>query len=206
VIVMDGRRVDLARARREAKALLSAARAGDARARERLLTAQPTAADREPKLADAQLAIARELGARSWPALVRDAQARAMARGERARTLVEAATSGRRDDAEALLALDPGLAREALDAALVLGDHERVRAALATDADAASRPLGARGWAPLLYVAYSAFLGGERTDGLVACAQALLGAGADPNAAWEDADYERMTRCTARPASPTSRG
>jgi ankyrin repeat protein/GNAT superfamily N-acetyltransferase len=193
VIVMDGRRVDLARARREAKALLSAARAGDARARERVLAAQPAAGGREPRLADAQLAVARELGARSWPALVRDAQARATARGDRARTLVEWATSARRDDAEALLALDPGLARETLDAALVVGDDERVGAALAADVAAASRPLGARGWAPLLYVAYSAFLGGERTDGLVACARTLLGAGADPNAAWEDDAYERMT-------------
>jgi ankyrin repeat protein/GNAT superfamily N-acetyltransferase len=193
VIVVDGRRVDLARARREAKALLSAARSGDARARERVLAAQPAAADREPRLADAQLAVARELGARSWPALVREAQTRAMARGQRARTLVEWATSARRDDAEALLALDPGLGRAALDAALVLGDAERVGAALAADAAAASRPLGGRGWEPLLYVAYSAFLGGERTDGLVACGDALLRAGADPNAAWEDDDLERMT-------------
>jgi ankyrin repeat protein/GNAT superfamily N-acetyltransferase len=194
VIVMDGRRVDLARARREAKALLSAARAGDAAARERVLAARPAAAAADAlRLADAQLAVARELGARSWPALVRDAQARAMARGERARTLVEWATSGRRDDAEALLALDPGLAREALDAALVLGDNERVGAALAGDPGAASRALGVRGWEPLHYVAYTAFLGGERTDGLVACAEALLGAGADPNAAREDDEYDRMT-------------
>ena len=81
---MDGRHVDLARARREAKALLSAARAGDARARERLLAARPAVDADAPRLADAQLAIARELGAPSWPALVRDAQARDMARDERA--------------------------------------------------------------------------------------------------------------------------
>ena len=131
---MDGRPVDLARARREAKALLSAARAGDPAARERVLAACRAADAEALRLADAQLAIARELGAPSWPALVRDAQARAMARDERARALVEWATSGRRDDAEAVLALDPGLARAALDAALVLGDAERVDAALADDA------------------------------------------------------------------------
>jgi len=102
-------------------------------------------------------------------------------RGERARALVEAATSGRRDRAEALLALDPGLARETLDAALVLGAAERVASALARDGGAARRSLGVRGWQPLLYVASSAFLGVERTDGLLACAQALLAAGADPN-------------------------
>ena len=190
---MDGRPVDLARARREAKALLAAARAGDAAARERVLGVRPAADADALRLADAQLAIARELGARSWPALVRDAQTRDMARDERARALVQWATSGQRDDAEAMLALDPDLARVALDAALVLGDAQRVGAALARDPGTARRALGLRGWQPLLYVAYSAFLGGERTGGLVACAQALLGAGADPDAAWEDDGYDRMS-------------
>ena len=56
---MDGRHVDLARARREAKALLSAARAGDAGARERVLAVRPAADAGALRLADAQLAIAR---------------------------------------------------------------------------------------------------------------------------------------------------
>jgi hypothetical protein len=85
------------------------------------------------------------------------------------------------------------LTRARGEAALVLGDAERVGAALAADPGAASRELGPHGWEPLLYVAYSAFLGGERTDGLVACAEALLRAGADPDAAWEDAEYDVMT-------------
>jgi hypothetical protein len=193
VIVMDGRPVDLARARREAKALLTAAHAGDGAARERVLAVHPAADPEALRLADAQLAIARELGARSWPALVREAQARDMARDVRARTLVQWATSGRRADAEALLARDPDLARVALDTALVLGDAQRVTATLARDPGTARRALGLRGWQPLLYVAYSAFLGGDRTDGLVACAEALLGAGADPDAAWEDDGCDRMS-------------
>jgi ankyrin repeat protein/GNAT superfamily N-acetyltransferase len=176
VIVMDARPVDLGRARREAKALLRAARSGDTAALARVGT--PTA-----KLSDAQLAVARELGARSWPALVR--------RVERGRELVLAATSARPADAEALL--DPALARAALDVALVIGDADVVGAALADDPGLATRPIGARSWQPLLYVTYSTFLGGERTDGLLACARALLDAGADPNAAWEDDEYERMT-------------
>jgi ankyrin repeat protein/GNAT superfamily N-acetyltransferase len=155
VIVMDARPVDLARARREAKALVRAARGGDPAALARIGT-------REPRLADAQLAVARELGARSWPALVRRAEAEAAA-------------------------------REELEAALVLGDEERVSAELARDPGAAGRSFGSRGWEPLLYVAYSDFLGGEQTDGLLACARALLAAGADPNAAWEDGEHERMT-------------
>jgi GNAT superfamily N-acetyltransferase len=64
VIVME-RRIDLRRARRDAKALLRAARASDPEALARM---RP---DRAPRLADAQHAVARELGAPSWPALVR---------------------------------------------------------------------------------------------------------------------------------------
>ena len=170
---MDAGRIDLERARREAKR-----RVKDARARGEAL-----------KLADAQLAIARELGEASWPRLVHRAEAEAVAREDRARRLVQEATDGRRDHAEALLALDPELGREGLDAALVLGEAERVRAALARDPAAASRPAGAREWLPLLYVAHSAFLGGERTDGLLDCARALLDAGADPDSSWQHPEF-----------------
>jgi ankyrin repeat protein/GNAT superfamily N-acetyltransferase len=146
---MDPRPVDLARARREAKALLRAARGGDPAALVRLGTPAP-------RLSDAQLVVARELGARSWPALVRRVEAEAAA-------------------------------REAFEAALVLGDEDRVGSELARNASAATRPVGSRGWAPLLYVTHSELLGGERTDGLLACARLLLRAGADPNAALEGA-------------------
>ena len=169
VIGMD--RIDLGRARREAKRLLAAARDGEPEALARLGDGAP------PRLSAAQLAVARELGARSWPALVRAAEAAAVRRDERARRFVEAATSGRRDVADALLALEPDLGRRAPDAALVLG------AAGAVPADPRA-PLGARGWPPLLYVTHSAYLGGERTGGLLACAAALLEAGADPDAAY----------------------
>ncbi len=70
---MGTRRIDLDRARREAKALLRAARAGNTEALGRFR------GDREPRLADAQLAVARDLGERSWPALVRHVQARGAA-------------------------------------------------------------------------------------------------------------------------------
>jgi ankyrin repeat protein/GNAT superfamily N-acetyltransferase len=176
VIAMHGR-LDLTRARREAKALLAAARAGDPAARARL--------GESPQLSDAQLAVARELGERSWPALVQRAEAEALTHRERARQLVEWATSGRRERAEALLALDPDLARHGLDVALVLGDAERTRAALARDPEVAARPVGARGWAPLLYVAWSAL----RRDSRLECARALIAAGADPNAYWEHPEH-----------------
>ncbi len=137
------RRIDLDRARREAKRRVK---------------------ESGGKLSDAQLAVARELGEASWPRLVRRVEAEAVAREDRARQLGDEATNGRRDHAEALLALDPELGREGLDAALVLGEAERVRAALARDPGLATRPGGARDWLPLLYPCHSAFLGGERDE------------------------------------------
>ena len=162
------RRIDLDRARREAKRRVK---------------------ESGGKLSDAQLAVARELGEASWPRLVRRVEAEAVAREDRARQLVLEAADGRRDHAEALLALDPQLGREGLDAALVLGDAERVRAALARDSGLATQPGGARDWLPLLYPCHSAFLGGERTDGLVECAQVLLAAGADPDSSWQHPEF-----------------
>ena len=120
---------------------------------------------------------------------MRRVEAEAVAREDRARRLVEEATDGRRDHAEALLALDPDLGREGVDAALVLGDADRVRAALARDPGLATRPVGARDWLPLLYPCHSAFLGGERTDGLLDCARALLDAGADPDSSWQHPEF-----------------
>ena len=91
----------------------------------------------------------------------------------------------------------------------MLGDAPRVRTALARDAELVRRPLGARAWLPLLYVTHSAFLGGERTDGLVACADALLAAGADPKKATRAGRTDRRgpqsALYTARPAVRTSR-
>ena len=77
-------RIDLDRARRDAKALLRAARAGSAVLR----------ADREPRLADAQRAVAVGLGFASWPALVS---------GVRGAELLAAAESGRAADVYRLL-------------------------------------------------------------------------------------------------------
>jgi GNAT superfamily N-acetyltransferase len=89
VIVME-RRVDIERARREAKALLRAARAGDPDALARF---RP---DRAPRLADAQQAVARDWGEPSWPGLLRRVDAMG-------RELLEAARAGRADDVYRLL-------------------------------------------------------------------------------------------------------
>src|SRR4051794_41344902 len=110
-VIVTERRIDLERARREAKALLRAWRAQGRM---------------DVKLADAQRSVAQGLGARSWPALVARAEAEAVEREERARAFVEAATDRRLDRADALLTLAPEVAQSGVDAALVLGDVARV--------------------------------------------------------------------------------
>lgn len=94
--------VDLERARREAKALLRAARAGERAALERL---RP---DRAPCLADAQRAVARALGEGSWPALVRRAE-RALA--AEAAELLAAVRAGECHRARALAEARPRAAK-----------------------------------------------------------------------------------------------
>ncbi len=142
--------MNLEQLRKQAKELAKAARAGDASAMERL--------GGEPILARAQLALAREQGFASWPALVAAAEANSDA-------FVRAATSGRRARAEAMLAARPEIARDPW-ARLVLGEGwERD----------VNEPGGPRDWAPLLYVCFSVFAS-------VDLARELLARGADPNA------------------------
>ena len=141
--------MNLEQLRKQAKELVRAAREGDAAALERL--------GGEPILARAQLALAREHGFASWPALVAAAEADAPA-------FVRAATSGRRARAEAMLAARPEIRRDPW-ARLVLGDG--------WEGDATT-PGGPRGWAPLLYVCHSCFAS-------PALARELLARGADPN-------------------------
>ena len=131
------RRIDLDRARRDAKALLRAARTGDAQALARMR------ADREPRLADAQLAVARQLGEPSWPALVRRVEAedaagvdellRAAFAGERhaalslARERPQAAARLRAAHAPALLRAAGEGRAEAIATLLELGVDPNVR-------------------------------------------------------------------------------
>ena len=68
-------RPSLEQLRNQAKDLLRGARGGDASALARLTATGRRAAGARPTLADAQLAIARELGFPSWPKLVRHVEA-----------------------------------------------------------------------------------------------------------------------------------
>ena len=153
--------MNLEQLRKQAKELVKAARTGDSEALERL-------GGREPILANAQLALARENGYASWPALVAAVEATVDA-------FVEAATDGRRDRAERLLAAKPEIRRDP-GARLVRGES--------WDGDP-NRPGGPREWAPLLYVTHSVFANAD-------AARALLARGADPNATFTN-EYGEMS-------------
>ena len=114
--------LDLEQARRRAKERLRAARRGELVLRE----------DREPRLADAQRAVANELGFPSWPALVAHAESAGGDREERRARLVAHALAGRADRAEALLAADPALAGAGLDVALLSSTARTSRQPTAT--------------------------------------------------------------------------
>jgi ankyrin repeat protein len=174
VIVMD---IDLDQARRQAKELLRAARAEDPEALARMR------ADRAPRLADAQYAVAHELGFTSWPALVAHAEAVRGDRDERRRRLVHAALGGRLDRVEALLEHDPGLARSGFDVALVLGDSSVVAATLDRDRGALLREVSDTGKRPLSCCCHSACLRPQspRAAAVLETIGLLLDRGADPN-------------------------
>jgi len=143
--------VNLEQLRKQAKELVRAARSGDAAAQTRL-------GDLPLQLASAQLVLARESGFLSWPALVHYLEADIA-------SFIQAATDGRCERANRLLAARPDIADDRW-ARLVLGRGWDGRV---------DEVGGPRGWAPLHYVCHSCFSS-------VALARELLREGADPNA------------------------
>jgi ankyrin repeat protein len=145
------------------------------------------------RLADAQLAVAREYGFASWRKLRERVEGvGAAASGDRVRAFVEAALvpadgdhrEGTLDRAEALLMEEPGIAGADLYAACVLGDAKWVGRMVEGDPKLARRAGGPRNWPPLLYVCYSRYLRDrrkEREAGFVRAARILVEHGADPN-------------------------
>jgi ankyrin repeat protein len=182
---------DLDQLKRQAKDLLRSARAAEpsALSRFRILPSLAGAGDAELARAslalhDAQSVLAREHGFASWKALRERVEALTLELGAAAEGFVEAATDGRPDRAERLLALHPGIVAASFHAALLLGDLAAVESRLARRPGLAREPGGPRGWSPLLYLCYSSLRPGTvaDADGLVAIARRLLELGADPNA------------------------
>jgi ankyrin repeat protein len=179
--------IDLDQARRRARELLRAARAGDPGALARMRD------DRPPRLADAQRAVAADLGFKSWPALLAHVEATAGDRPQRRVRLVRAALNGRPEVAERLLAHDPALARAGLDVALVLGNKPAVAAALDRDPGLIARDLPDAGRKPLSCACHSAFLrpSEPRAPGVREVVALLLDRGADPNEVFQN-EYGAM--------------
>jgi len=85
----------------------------------------------------------------------------------------------RREQAEAILAASPGLAREDAYVAAVVGDVSALREHLDCDAGLVTRRGGPRDWDALLYVCNARIAPRASWDPL-ACARLLLDRGADP--------------------------
>ena len=139
-----------------------------------------------PALHDAQTMIAREYGFPSWNALRDHVEAVTLEFDAALAEFLEAATDGRRDRAERMLALYPKIRTANLHTALVLGDASAVDARLERDPSLATKPGGPGGprdWEPIHYVCYTsmAYDAPERAEGLAAIARRLIALGVDPN-------------------------
>ncbi len=183
-------RPDLEQLKRQAKDLLRSARTHDptALARFRVLPAFAREDDeglsRAPlALHDAQSVVAREHGFPSWKALRERVEELSLGLDAAVVEFIEAATNGRGDRAERLLALHPGIPAASFHAALVLGDAAEVERCLAQAPELGREVGGPRGWEPILYVCHNSVRREppERAEGLVAVARRLLELGADPN-------------------------
>lgn len=90
----------------------------------------------------------------------------------------------RRASARALLAQHPELPDQSIWAAAAAGDHRALVRFLSEDPSSARLVGGPKNWEPLLYLTYARLGSPTEADDLDRCLQALLDAGADPNAGY----------------------
>ena len=100
--------------------------------------------------------------------------------------------AGTLDRAHAMLAENPALATANVHTAAALGNDAAVRQFLQLDPANATVKGGPYGWDALTHLCFSRFLrlDKERSDGFVATAAILLGAGADPNTGFYSDDHQ----------------
>jgi ankyrin repeat protein len=182
---------DLAQLRRQAKELLRAAAAGDRPASERI-----HAVSEQVTLTGAQLAVAREHGFESWPAIKREVDARTRSLTDTIDAFLAASVGYRVGRASRMLAQAPEIADHSLATALVLGDERRVREEIERDPGLVTRHDPRSGWAPLHVVCASRWhLDPARAPGLLATARLLLERGADPDERTDGPRSQRPLRC-----------
>lgn len=183
-----GTRTSLDTLRKDARRWLKALRRGDAAARVRLDAAWPHA-PRTPGLRDLQHALALEYGTQGWIALKEAVAARAIDRlpdAEKVAVILHHPWQGDLAAAARIIRQSPHLARHSLAMAVLCGDLEAVQQFLAADPATATAPAGALGWQPLLYLAYGRLPLPQAADNAAAIATALIEAGGDPNASFND--------------------
>ncbi|MDA7414870.1 ankyrin repeat domain-containing protein [Xenophilus arseniciresistens] len=195
-------RPDLGHLKKQAKALLSAYRAGDPAACARLCDTLPAARGRpvaaiarlDLRLHDAQSCIAREYGLASWTelkdfVLARQAQSADPAaaalqwlRFVYAGDIAGGTNRAKPSVAAQLLEDNPVLRGADPWLACAVGDETLLRRTIERDRAWAHRPGGPLQLPPLVAVTHSSLLRLPAfRDGLRACARQLLAAGADPN-------------------------
>jgi ankyrin repeat protein len=218
----------LERLRKEAKRRLKAFQSGEDQAVQWFRQAVPNG-PAEPTLRDMQLAVARRLDFPGWAALKRALETPLPDPSSREgivnRFLDNACPDhhvrGRQDHRRAeatamrMLAQHPWIPRHDFNTAVVCGEIDYVREAIAGDPRiavvASSEPggaralaggandlyedLGAKGWTPLLYLAFTRLPLASSIDNAVGIARLLLDAGADPNAFYHagSSHYTPMT-------------
>jgi ankyrin repeat protein len=184
-------RPSLEHLKKQAKALLHDAQAGDADARARFASlpafehVSPDAFARaELALHDAHSVIAREYGFPSWTALKDDVDARSLSFEAAVEAFVRAATGGAARRAERLLELHPTLSSATLQTAIVVADVAGVEARLARDPKLVTTVDGPMQWEPLLYACHTCLheTNPARVDGIIAIVKRLCAMGANPNA------------------------
>lgn len=172
--------------KKEAKRWLKALRAGDAQARQRLLSATP-AAPAAPGLRDVQLALAREHGLPGWSALREALEDMALARRSRSEHVEIALRSAWNGDPAAaarIMSRWPEIGCDNIFIAAATGNLTEVERRLAADPASATRKGGPLDWEPLLYLAYARLPGNDTHA--VNIARTLLDHGANPNAEFND--------------------
>lgn len=177
-------RLNLEFYKKQAKSLLKAAQLNDAAALERIARHTKSTTD-VPALHHAQLTIAREQGFPSWPQFQSFIKNSQLDFQGHVAAFIDAATSDYRR-AESLLTQHPRIAGAGFYVALVLGDHQRVKSAIAEAPTLAKEKSGPQNCEPLLYVCFSRYANprydATRAAALTETASLLLRHGANPDA------------------------